>query len=178
MNDLENSGSTVAQQLITVEQHSPCSRKRSNGATAPKYRTGWEEQQTWHQVPARTSSRFLACALCRCLAQLPFTVAKNRYQVLLNLRSCVLDALHELTLRDGELGVGLLSQGPINMNKNIPMIFGYMPRGPDVAISLCIVCNAKQDLPYFCMCQKYIGYCTVQLGHGPQDACQPRRKEA
>ena len=27
---------------------------------------------------------------------------------------------------------------------------GYMPRGPNVAISLCIVSNAKQDLSYFC----------------------------
>ena len=29
--------------------------------------------------------------------------------------------------------------------------FGYMPRGPNVATSLCIVSNAKQDLSYFCM---------------------------
>ena len=29
---------------------------------------------------------------------------------------------------------------------------GYVPRGPNVAISLCIVSNAKQDLFYFCVC--------------------------
>ena len=28
---------------------------------------------------------------------------------------------------------------------------GYMPRGPNVAVSLCIVSNTKQDLSYFCM---------------------------
>ena len=28
---------------------------------------------------------------------------------------------------------------------------GYMPRGPNVAIKLCIVSSAKQDLSYFCM---------------------------
>ena len=35
---------------------------------------------------------------------------------------------------------------------------GYMPRGPNVAISLCIVCNAKQDLSHCCMCtiDKYV----------------------
>ena len=26
----------------------------------------------------------------------------------------------------------------------------YMPRGPNVAIRLCIVSSAKQDLSYFC----------------------------
>ena len=30
-------------------------------------------------------------------------------------------------------------------------IFGYMPRGPNVATSLFIVSNAKLDLSYFCM---------------------------
>ena len=34
---------------------------------------------------------------------------------------------------------------------SMQVIFGYMPRGPNVAISLCIVSNAKQDLSYFCM---------------------------
>ena len=31
------------------------------------------------------------------------------------------------------------------------MMWGNMPRRPDVATSLCIVSNAKQDLSYFCM---------------------------
>ena len=29
---------------------------------------------------------------------------------------------------------------------------GYMPRGPNVAMRLCIVSNAKQDPSYFCVC--------------------------
>ena len=31
------------------------------------------------------------------------------------------------------------------------LLRGYMPRGPNVVISLYIVSNAKQDLSYFCM---------------------------
>ena len=33
----------------------------------------------------------------------------------------------------------------------ILLTIGYMPQGPNVAICLCIVSNAKQDLSYFYM---------------------------
>ena len=46
----------------------------------------------------------------------------------------------------------------------------YMPRGPNVAISLCIVSNPKQDLCYICMWEccpflKRLAYLSVQLAN-------------
>ena len=57
-------------------------------------------------------------------------------------------------------------KGTMGVYGHILRLFGYMPRGPNVAISLCIVSNARLDLSYFCMAIFYRVLCTEKNAWG------------